>query len=94
MEHETIIRLSVFLGLFALLALAEVLIPRRARAQARNGRWVTNWSIVLTGTAGLRLLGLRCRCWLSGPLWMQRQMAGVCSICWSGPCGSRSPSPC
>jgi NADH:ubiquinone oxidoreductase subunit len=40
MEYENTIRLSVFLGLFALLALAEVLIPRRARAQGRTRRWV------------------------------------------------------
>ncbi|UOA28274.1 sterol desaturase family protein [Pseudosulfitobacter sp. DSM 107133] len=58
MEHETTLRLSVFLGLFALLALAEVLIPRRARAQGRTGRWVTNWAIILASTATLRLLAL------------------------------------
>ncbi|MCR8826009.1 hypothetical protein [Pseudosulfitobacter koreensis] len=58
MEHETVIRLGVFLGLFALLSLAEVLIPRRARAHARKGRWLTNWGIILTSTAGLRLLAL------------------------------------
>tara|TARA_R110002126_G_scaffold266704_1_gene410045 strand:+ start:528 stop:1322 length:795 start_codon:yes stop_codon:yes gene_type:complete len=58
MEHETTLRLGVFLGLFALLALAEVLIPRRARAQGRAGRWVTNWGIILASTATLRLLAL------------------------------------
>ncbi|MEM7423377.1 MAG: sterol desaturase family protein [Pseudomonadota bacterium] len=60
MEHETTLRLTVFFGLFAVLALAEVASPRRRRTWGRWQRWFTNWSIslsnaVLTGVmkAGL-----------------------------------------
>lgn len=56
MENETLVRLAVFIGLFAVLACAEALRPRRARAQARQSRWTTNWGIVLLNTLTLRLM--------------------------------------
>ena len=56
MENEAIIRLSVFLGLFALFALLEAYAPRRARAQPRTGRWVTNWAMSILNTLTLRAL--------------------------------------
>lgn len=58
MEHETIIRLGIFLGLFSLFALAETLVPRRARVQPRRHRWLTNWSITLVNTLALRVLAI------------------------------------
>jgi len=58
MEHETALRLSIFLGLFALLALAEYLVPRRGREQSRLRRWSTNWGIVLLDTLLLRLFAM------------------------------------
>lgn len=58
MEHEALIRLTVFLGLFALLAVIEAWAPRRARTQPRRRRWLTNWAIVLIDTLALRLLAL------------------------------------
>ena len=58
MEYEALIRLSVFLGLFALFAGAEALRPRRARAQPRARRWATNWAMSLLNTATLNLLSL------------------------------------
>ncbi len=36
MEHEAIIRLSIFLGIFGALSLVEVLNPRRARVVSRK----------------------------------------------------------
>ena len=36
MEHEAIIRLSIFLGVFGALSLVEVLNPRRARVVSRK----------------------------------------------------------
>lgn len=54
MENEAIIRLAVFLGLFALFASLEALAPRRARKQSRNTRWMTNWSITILNTLTLR----------------------------------------
>jgi sterol desaturase/sphingolipid hydroxylase (fatty acid hydroxylase superfamily) len=56
MENEALIRLTVFLGLFSILAIAETLMPRRARAQKRSQRWVTNWGITVTNTMMLRLM--------------------------------------
>lgn len=58
MENEGIIRLSVFLGLFALFAILEALAPRRARRQSQARRWLTNWGITIANTAALRLLAL------------------------------------
>lgn len=58
MEHEAILRLTVFLGLFALFALIEAKAPRRARVQPRGHRWITNWAIVVIDTLTLRLLAI------------------------------------
>ena len=58
MEHEAIIRLSIFLGIFGTLSLVEVLNPRRARVISRKKRWFTNWGIILVDTLALRLLAL------------------------------------
>ena len=58
MESEATIRLGVFLGLFALLAMLEWAMPRRQRRQPRSTRWFTNWSIIVVDTVTLRLLGL------------------------------------
>lgn len=58
MPHEALIRLSVFLGLFALFSTLETLAPRRARVQRRAGRWFTNLSLVVIDTLALRALSL------------------------------------
>ncbi|MDR9394068.1 sterol desaturase family protein [Roseovarius sp. SYSU LYC5161] len=58
MENEAIIRVGVFLGLFALFATIEALLPRRQRSQPRRTRWFTNWSIVIIDTIALRLLAI------------------------------------
>lgn len=58
MEHETAIRLSVFLGLFALFAALEAYAPRRTRSQPRATRWITNWAITVLNTVMLRALAL------------------------------------
>ncbi|MGX9356510.1 sterol desaturase family protein [Roseobacteraceae bacterium S113] len=56
MENETLIRLGVFLGLFALFAALEALAPRRSLGQSRGRRWVTNWSFTIVNTIALRAL--------------------------------------
>ncbi len=58
MENEAIIRLSVFLSLFAALALAETVLPRRTRTQTRQTRWLTNWGITVTNTVVLNLMAI------------------------------------
>ena len=56
MENEATIRLSIFLGLFALFALIEAVLPRKARTQPRTTRWFTNWSFTVLNTVTLRLM--------------------------------------
>jgi len=56
MEHEAVIRLSIFIGLFGVLAAAEAYLPRRPRQTPRSKRWVTNWGFSLLNTGALRLM--------------------------------------
>ncbi len=58
MENEVAIRLMVFIGLFALLACAESLLPRRVRRQTRQARWFTNISITIIDTLTVRLMAI------------------------------------
>ncbi|MFQ5624556.1 MAG: sterol desaturase family protein [Paracoccaceae bacterium] len=58
MQHQAAIRLSVFLGLFALFAVLEALLPRKSRALPRRNRWFTNISITVINTATLRLIAV------------------------------------
>jgi sterol desaturase/sphingolipid hydroxylase (fatty acid hydroxylase superfamily) len=54
--HEAAIRLGFFLGIFALMALWEVLAPRRALSVSKTVRWVNNLGLVALNTVLLRLL--------------------------------------
>ena len=56
MENEALIRLAVFLGLFAALAALEALAPRRIRRQTRAARWTTNWGVTVLNALTLRLM--------------------------------------
>lgn len=58
MQYEMILRLSVFLVLFALFAGLEALAPRRPRCQPRSIRWFTNLSLVVLDTLALRALAV------------------------------------
>lgn len=58
MENEALIRMAVFLGLFALFAAVEALAPRRVRSQTRTARWTTNWAIILVDTLTLRAMAI------------------------------------
>jgi sterol desaturase/sphingolipid hydroxylase (fatty acid hydroxylase superfamily) len=55
---EVAIRLSVFLGLFAALALAEAWRPAHPRVQTRARRWPANLALVVIDTLALRLVAL------------------------------------
>lgn len=57
-ENEILIRVTIFLTIFAVLATLESLWPRRTRQQQRSRRWFTNWSIVVIDSICLRLLAL------------------------------------
>jgi len=58
MTSEPMIRLGVFLGFFALFALAETLAPRRGRTGPRRARWLTNGAMVLLDMLVLRLMAV------------------------------------
>ena len=58
MENETLIRLSVFFGLFALFAIAETLSPRRPRAETRKRRWFVNWGLSILDTVTINLMAI------------------------------------
>ncbi len=55
LANEPAIRLSVFLGIFAVMALWEVAAPRRARGFTRLRRWPNNIGIVVVNTVVLRV---------------------------------------
>jgi len=55
MEHETWLRLSVFFGVFFIMALWEIIAPRRSLAYGKK-RWFANLSIVILNSFVARLL--------------------------------------
>lgn len=56
LSHEPAIRLGFFVGVFTLVALWEVLAPRRALTLSRALRWGSNLGLVVLNTVLLRLL--------------------------------------
>lgn len=54
--NESTIRLGFFLGVFTLMGLWEMLLPRRSLSVPKASRWVSNLSLVLLNTLLLRLL--------------------------------------
>jgi len=56
LDVEVLIRVGAFAGVFALVALWEVLAPRRQSATPRSRRWPSNLGIVVLNTLLLRLL--------------------------------------
>ena len=55
-DNEGLIRFSVFASVFALMALAETLLPRKQRVLGRARRWFTNVALVVVDTVLLRVL--------------------------------------
>ena len=56
MEHEAAIRLSIFLGVFLLVALAELVWPRRTLLASKGQRWFCNIIIVAIDSVTVRLV--------------------------------------
>ena len=56
MNHEVAIRLTFFFGVFGVMALWEVLAPRRALTVSKPVRWVNNLGIVFLNSFILRLI--------------------------------------
>ncbi|CAN5141753.1 sterol desaturase family protein [soil metagenome] len=55
-NHEPIVRLTVFIAILAGVAIAEQAWPRRERSLPRMRRWTANLGILLIDTAALRFL--------------------------------------
>ena len=55
MANEAAIRLAVFLGIFAAVAIGETLAPRRRRSLSRLARWPNNIGVVVVNTLVVRL---------------------------------------
>ena len=56
MSNEVVIRLSFFLGIFAVMAIWEFVAPRRALTVSKTVRWANNLGLVFLNTFILRLL--------------------------------------
>ena len=56
LENEPFIRLSVFAGILALMAVLEAVFPRKTRRLDRRLRWPANFMIVLINTMAVRLI--------------------------------------
>lgn len=56
LANETAVRLIAFVGIFAAIALFELLAPRRQQAVARAQRWPSNLGIVALNTLLVRLV--------------------------------------
>jgi sterol desaturase/sphingolipid hydroxylase (fatty acid hydroxylase superfamily) len=56
MKHEPLVRLGFFLGILLLMALWEILAPRRPLLTSKKGRWFANLSLVAIDTVSLRLI--------------------------------------
>ena len=54
--HESIIRLAFFFGILFLMAIWELLAPRRPLTTSKTSRWFSNLSIVLIDSLAVRLL--------------------------------------
>lgn len=54
-DSESSIRLAIFLGMFLLLAIAEVLFPRRKPAYSKPKRWLSNLGISALNTLVVRI---------------------------------------
>ena len=56
LQHEPIIRLAFFLGIFVAVATGEVFLPRRHPTQSKKHRWFANVGIVVIDALVIRLL--------------------------------------
>ncbi|WP_417793183.1 sterol desaturase family protein [Terasakiella pusilla] len=78
LTHESTIRLSVFAGLFLVMAVLEAIKPRRKRSFTRRQRWFSNLGILFVGALFARFL----LPWVpvSVALYAQRQGIGLLNL--------------
>ena len=78
MDNTAVIRLSVFLGVFVLMAVLEALLPAREAVLSRKTRWLGNLSMVVMGALVSRIL---LPATLGGvSLWAQQKGIGVFNV--------------
>lgn len=56
LAHEPLIRLTAFFGIFTLMAIWEIVAPRRSRLQSRTRRWTANLGLVVFNTVVVRIV--------------------------------------
>jgi sterol desaturase/sphingolipid hydroxylase (fatty acid hydroxylase superfamily) len=56
MSHEAGIRLGFFVGVFVLMAVWELVVPRRQLTAAKGARWFSNLGIMVVGTVVVRVI--------------------------------------
>jgi sterol desaturase/sphingolipid hydroxylase (fatty acid hydroxylase superfamily) len=56
LQNETVIRLTVFFGILAVVAMAEIALPRRRLTVSKLRRWASNLGIVFVNSLIVRLL--------------------------------------
>ena len=78
MDNTSYIRLSMFLGIFVLMAVLEALLPARKAVLDRKARWVGNLSMVVMGALVSRILLPATLVGVS--LWAQQKGIGVFNV--------------
>ena len=78
MDNASIIRLSVFLGIFAFMAILEALFPARNAVLNRKTRWVGNLSMVVLGALVSRVLLPATLVGVS--IWAQQESVGLFNL--------------
>ena len=78
MDNTAVIRLSVFLGVFVLMAVLEALLPAREAVLSRKARWLGNLSMMVMGTLVSRILLPATLVGVS--LWAQQKGIGVFNV--------------
>ncbi|MGD9033275.1 MAG: sterol desaturase family protein [Desulfobacteraceae bacterium] len=74
-SNEATIRMTFFVGIFVVVALVELAVPRRPLTTSKTGRWFANIGIVIINTVVLRLLVPAGALGIS--VWVGRQGWGV-----------------
>lgn len=74
-SHEATIRMAFFAGIFVIVALIELAVPRRPLTTSKAGRWFANIGVVIINTAVLRVLVPAGAIGIS--VWIGRQGWGV-----------------
>lgn len=90
MDNASIIRLSIFLGVFAVMALLEAVKPARQAVLDRKSRWVGNLSMVVLGAVVSRIILPATLVGVS--LWAQREGVGLFNAIMDAQSDSITPS--